>query len=72
MTQQSEEACQITCRTTDIEKLAWSVPFAETFKKSGISWHEFHEECRALKIRCQQDNEHYGEVRFKFMDGVSK
>jgi len=58
-----------TGNVTNIEELALSVPFAESFKKDGISWHEFNEECRALKIRCQQDNRSNGEVRFKFMDG---
>ena len=52
--------------------LANSVPFAESFRKSGISWHEYHEECRALKIKCQRNNEWLGRVHFTFMDGVSK
>jgi len=58
-----------TGNVTNIGELALSVPFAESFKKDGISWHEFNEECRALKIRCQQDNKGNGTVRFRFTDG---
>ena len=61
-----------TGNVTDVAHLANSVPFAESFRKSGISWHEYHEECRALKIKCQRNNEWLGRVHFTFMDGVSK
>ena len=59
-----------TGRVTDIEELACSVSFSKTKKIKDIDWHEFNEECRTLKIKCEFNNEDHGKVVFTFHDGV--
>jgi len=58
-----------TGKVSDIPKLS-QTKFVRTFTKDGVDWHEFREESRAFKIRCQQNNEWLGRVVFTFNDGV--
>jgi len=60
-----------TGKVSDIPNLS-TTKFVETFKKNGIAWHEFSEESRTLKIRCQQTNEWLGRVVFTFYDGHTR
>ena len=45
------------------------VPFAEAYKKGGVAWHKFNEECRALRVTCDHNSEWRGRVHFTFYDG---
>eukprot|EP00111_Clytia_hemisphaerica_P003784 TCONS_00010862-protein len=59
-----------TGNVTDISALAYSVAFTEFNKDSrGISWHEFNEETRALRIKCKMNNENHGVINFEVFDG---
>jgi len=58
-----------TGNVSDIAKLAKAVPFGEAETVNGIGWHEFREECRALRVTCRQNNEWKGRVIFTFKDG---
>ena len=50
-------------------KFSTQVPFAEAYKKGGVAWHKFNEECRALRVTCDHNSEWRGTVHFTFYDG---
>lgn len=59
-----------TGKVEDINTLATSVPFANSYEKREVMWHKFIEECKMLRVTCDQNSEWRGMVVFTIEDGT--